>query len=48
MSQSPQQEKVFISFAGDLCMYHSASYITEQVSPITDHMYVKYTLPPVV
>lgn len=45
--QSPQQEKVFISFAGDLFTYHSASYITDQVSPITYHMYVKYTLPPV-
>lgn len=28
-------------------MYHNASYITEQVSPITYRMYVKYTLPPV-
>lgn len=47
MCQAPQQEKVFISFAGDLCMYHKASYIAGQVSPITYHMYIKYTLPPI-
>lgn len=27
-------------------MYHNASYIIEQVSPITYRMYVKYMLPP--